>query len=107
MFLLALINVGAKGVMFSITDEIGIPHTLNGITIAMATMIGMNLPDLLLHPIFGSWLDTHEPPVAYRMIFTALTAFLIVGLGSTILLIRKSRQNELAGDVPGDTKSVL
>lgn len=66
MFALALVNVAMKGVQFSALDEIGVDRSVNGMAISIASLIGFNLPDVALHPIFGAILDANEPVAAYE-----------------------------------------
>ena len=46
MFALALVNVSMKGVQFSVIDEMGVDPKVNGMAIAVATLVGFNLPDV-------------------------------------------------------------
>lgn len=86
MFALALVNVSMKGVQFSALDEIGVDQSVNGMAIAIASLIGFNLPDVALHPIFGAVLDANEPIVAYKIIFACLLGLLILALVMSSLL---------------------
>ena len=87
MFALALVNVAMKGVQFSALDEIGVDQSVNGMAIAIASLIGFNLPDVALHPIFGAILDKNEPVAAYKIIFGCLLGLLILGFVMSILLL--------------------
>lgn len=87
MFALALVNVAMKGVQFSALDEIGVDQSINGMAIAVASLIGFNLPDVALHPIFGAILDKNEPVAAYKIIFACLLGLLILGFVMSILLL--------------------
>lgn len=69
MFALALVDVAMKGVQFSALDEIGVDQSVNGMAISIASLVGFNLPDVALHPIFGAILDANEAVVAYKIIF--------------------------------------
>lgn len=94
MFILAFIVMGIKGVSMSMLDEINVAPEVVGSAVAVATMIGYNLPDLLLHPIFGKLLDTYEPVIAYKYIFFSMAAFILIGLISTIILSVKSKKEK-------------
>lgn len=93
MFALALVNVSMKGVQFSALDEIGVDQSVNGMAIAIATLVGFNLPDVALHPIFGAILDSNEPAAAYKIIFTCLLGLLLLGFVMNILLIMMRRKD--------------
>lgn len=86
MFALALVNVSMKGVQFSVIDDIGVDQSVNGMAIAIASLIGFNLPDVALHPIFGAILDKYEPTAAYKIIFACLLGLLCLAFVMSIIL---------------------
>ncbi len=86
MFALALVNVSMKGVQFSALNEVGVDQSVNGMAIAVATLVGYNLPDVALHPIFGAILDANEPVAAYKIIFACLLGLLILAFAMSFLL---------------------
>ncbi|MDY3860042.1 MAG: MFS transporter [Candidatus Limivicinus sp.] len=86
MFAVALVDVSMKGVQFSVIDEIGIDPSVSGMAIALASLIGFNIPDLVLHPIFGSILDANEPVAAYKIIFACLLGMLILGFICSVIM---------------------
>ena len=86
MFALALVDVAMKGVQFSALDEIGVDQSVNGMAISIASLIGFNLPDVALHPIFGAVLDTNEPVAAYKIIFACLLGMLVLGFVMSLIL---------------------
>ena len=88
MFALALVNVSMKGVQFSVIDEIGVDQKVNGMAISLATLIGFNLPDVVIHPICGAMLDAFDAVTAYKMIFYMLLGMLVMGFIVCIILLR-------------------
>ncbi len=93
MFALALVNVSMKGVQFSAFDEVGVDQSVNGMAISLASLIGFNLPDVALHPFFGSILDKYEPTAAYKIIFACLLGMLVLAfVMSLVLLISRNKQ---------------
>lgn len=97
MFALALVNVAMKGVQFSALDEVGVDQSVNGMAIAIATLIGYNLPDAVIHPIFGAILDANEPITAYKIIFSCLLGLLILGfVMNIILMLMKNKESKAA-----------
>ncbi len=101
MFALALVNVSMKGVQFSALDEIGIDQRVNGMAIAIATLVGFNLPDVALHPLFGSFLDKYDAPTAYKIIFAFLLGMLILGFVMNIILYFMSKNSKAAVESNG------
>lgn len=92
MFALALVNVSMKGVQFSVIDEIGVDQKVNGMAIAIASLIGFNLPDVALHPIFGAILDKNSPEAAYKIIFACLLALLCIAFVMSIILYMSAKK---------------
>ena len=87
MFALALVNVSMKGVQFSVIDEMGVDPKVNGMAIAVATLVGFNLPDVALHPIIGVILDKYEAVAAYKIVFGLLLGMLVLGFIVTMILM--------------------
>jgi MFS family permease len=94
MFALALVNVSMKGVQFSALNEVGVDQSVNGMAIGLASLIGFNIPDLVLHPVFGAILDKYEPTAAYKIIFGCLLGLLTMAfvVGLILLLITKKEK---------------
>lgn len=86
MFAVSLVDVAMKGVQFSVIDEIGVDPAVNGMAISLASLIGYNVPDLVLHPIFGAILDANEPVQAYKIIFACLLGMLILGFVCSVVM---------------------
>ena len=87
MFALALVNVSMKGVQFSALNEVGVDQSVNGMAIALASLVGFNIPDLVLHPVFGAILDKYEPSAAYKIIFACLLGMLVLAFVMSLMLM--------------------
>lgn len=94
MFALALVNVSMKGVQFSIIDEMGVDPRVNGMAISIASLIGFNLPDVALHPIFGVLLDKFEAVTAYKLIFYVLLGMLVLGFVMNLILLKVVKKDK-------------
>lgn len=93
MLIMSTVNLSMKGIELAALDDINVSRNVNGIAIAIATLIGMNGPDILLPIIFGNILDNHEAVTAYKMIFTILIAILMVGIVSCVILMKISKKD--------------
>ena len=71
----------AKGVMWATMEEARIPQAITGRTIAIASYIGITLPDLCIAMIMGALLDKHADNVgqAYSIFFLILQGLCVVG----------------------------
>lgn len=65
------------GVIFSTVSEAGIPRTMTGTVIGIASIIGY-LPDSIYSVLFGSWLDSFGGS-GYNYIFTFLAVSGVIG----------------------------
>ena len=71
----------AKGVMWATVEEARIPQAITGSTIAIASYIGITLPDLCIAMIMGALLDKQADNVgqAYSIFFLFLQGLCVVG----------------------------
>ena len=84
--------------MWASIDEAGVPKEISGTAIAVASIIGFNMPDLILPTLIGSWLDKYGND-AYGRVFTLLGAMCVVGvLASIAMLAAKRREAKKAAD---------
>ena len=85
------------GLVFSVVREAGIPITVAGTAIGVASIIGYT-PDFFFSAMFGSWLDAHGNG-GYTMIFTFLVAVALLGAVMSLVIFKKStRAHALAAD---------
>lgn len=94
MLIMSTVNLAMKGIELAALDDINVSRSVNGTAIAIATLVGMNGPDILLPIIFGSILDHNEPVAAYKIIFTILIGILVVGIIASIVLLRIKKNDE-------------
>ena len=95
---LATICFMSRGTMWASIDEAGVPKEISGTAIAVASIIGFNMPDLILPTLIGSWLDKYGND-AYGRVFTLLGAMCVVGvLASIAMLAAKRREAKKAAD---------
>lgn len=81
------------GVIFSTVSEAGIPRTMTGTVIGIASIIGY-LPDSIYSVIFGNWLDALGG-AGYNYIFTFLAVSGVVGCVMAFLIYKLGRKNRL------------
>lgn len=94
MLAMSTVNLAMKGIELAALDDINVSRSVNGTAIAIATLVGMNCPDILLPIIFGSILDHNDPVPAYKMIFSILVGILVVGIIASIVLLRIKKNDE-------------
>lgn len=95
-FSIKLMQSALRGIYFVPVSEIGIPDKYIGTAIGVISVIGF-LPDAFLQSIWGGILDTHEVEVGYKMMFSTLIAFCVVGAVLTIFLKKMvAKQKEAA-----------
>ena len=64
--------------------------------ISIASLIGFNLPDVALHPIFGAILDKNDPAAAYKIIFACLLGLLCLAFVMSIVLFLTQKKDKQA-----------
>lgn len=95
-FSIKLMQSALRGIYFVPVSEIGIPDKYIGTAIGVISVIGF-LPDAFLQSIWGGILDTHEVEAGYKMMFSTLIAFCVVGAVLTIFLKKMvAKQKEAA-----------
>lgn len=99
MFAMALVNNGLRGIWWSALGEIGVDERIKGTAIAIGTQIGYNIPDLVIHPIFGAILDKYEAVTAYKIIFATLLGLLAMGfILSCVLGVLKKKDARIKAE---------
>lgn len=78
------------GVVFSTVSEAGIPRSMTGTVIGIASIIGY-MPDSIYSVLFGRWLDTYGG-AGYNYIFGFLAASGIVGAVLAMLVYRNGKK---------------
>lgn len=77
------------GIMFSVVGECRIPLRLTGTAVGIASIIGY-LPDFAFNTLFGGWLDSYGNN-GYRYIFMFLLGLGVIGLTSSYLIRRRTK----------------
>ena len=92
---IAFVMLCAKGVMWATMEEARIPQAITGRTIAIASYIGITLPDLYIAMIMGALLDKHADNVgqAYSIFFLILQGLCVVGAIACIRPLAKPYEN--------------
>ncbi len=79
------------GLVFSVVREAGIPVTVAGTAIGIASIIGYT-PDFFMSTMFGSWLDAHGN-AGYNMIFTFLGSVAAAGVVLSFIVMLRGRKH--------------
>ncbi|OIN98385.1 MAG: hypothetical protein AUJ49_13410 [Desulfovibrionaceae bacterium CG1_02_65_16] len=83
------------GLVFAVVNEAGIPISMAGTAIGIASIIGYT-PDFFMSAMFGSWLDAYGNS-GYTRIFIFLTLVAVLGfIMSLIILKRGSKRRDTA-----------
>lgn len=95
---IAFVMLCAKGVMWATMEEARIPQAITGSTIAIASYIGITLPDLCIAMIMGALLDKYADNVgqAYSVFFLILQGLCVVGAIACIINYLRGRKTKQA-----------
>jgi len=81
------------GLVFSVVREAGIPLSVTGTAVGVASIIGY-APDFFFSAMFGSWLDAYGNG-GYNMIFYFLTSVAVLGMFMSFVVFRKGVVGEM------------
>lgn len=90
LLLIGVTRFMCKGTVFSIQPELGIPTNVSATAVAIATMIGY-LPDMFVHTMFGSWIDTYGNDGYTRILIYGI-ATAVLGVIFALLAVRQSKK---------------
>ncbi|WP_300358666.1 MFS transporter [Fusobacterium sp.] len=86
-----------RAVFFAPIDEIRVPRHISGAAMSIACIFGY-CPQMFAFTLYGSMLDKNPGMAGYRMVFTTMVGFAILGVVITTLLlkmIKKKQQEEV------------
>lgn len=82
-----------KGIFWSTVEEAGIPRRVAGTTVGITTIIGF-LPDSVLNPLFGGWIDKFGND-GYTYMFIFLAGMCVVGFIATMGVLHYDKKSKL------------
>ena len=77
-----------RSVFFAPMDEVRVPREITGAAMGLGSFIGY-LPGAFLTIVYGSQLDAHPGIAGYRIIFSMMIGFVILGILVSFILQRK------------------
>ena len=83
---LATVCFMARGVMWASVDEAKVPKEISGTAMAVASIVGFDLPDICLPTIIGNWLDKYGN-AAYGRVFTLLCGMCVAGVLASLAMV--------------------
>ena len=83
-----------KGIFWSTVEEAGIPRRVAGTTVGITTIIGF-LPDSVLNPLFGTWIDKYGND-GYTYMFIFLAGMCLVGLIATLGVVYYDKKSKMS-----------
>lgn len=86
-----------RAVFFAPVDEIKVPRNISGAAMSIACILGY-CPQMFAFTLYGSMLDKYPGLAGYKMVFTTMAGFAVVGIVITTLLLKmiKRKQEEVA-----------
>lgn len=86
-----------RAVFFAPIDEIRVPRHISGAAMSIACIFGY-CPQMFAFTLYGSMLDKNPGMTGYRMVFTTMVGFAILGVVITTILLKmiKKKQAEVA-----------
>lgn len=85
-----------RAVFFAPIDEIKVPRNISGAAMSIACILGY-APQMFAFALYGHMLDAHPGMAGYRMVFSTMVGFAIIGVFITTVLLKmiKRKENEV------------
>ncbi len=90
-FLASAFGIMMYGIMWSIMNEIKVPVIYAGTAIGLASIF-VYAPDLFMHTLFGTWIDTYGDEGGYLRIFITLGALAFVAVVMSFYLSASAKK---------------
>ena len=86
-----------RAVFFAPVDEIKVPRHISGAAMSIACIFGYS-PQMFAFTLYGSMLDKNPGLEGYKMVFSTMAGFAVLGIVITTLLLKmiQKKQNEVA-----------
>lgn len=81
-----------RAIFFAPMDEVNVPREITGAAMAMASFIGY-LPGAFMYAVYGFILDSYVGIQGYRIVFTIMAVFAILGVLLSTFIIHKAGLN--------------
>lgn len=87
-----------RAVFFAPVEEIKIPREISGAAMSIACVLGYS-PSMFAYSLYGSMLDKHPGIAGYRIVFTLMIVFAVLGIFISSILLRmiNNKKKEIAG----------
>ena len=83
-----------RAVFFAPINEIHVPDHISGAAMSIACIFGYS-PSMFAYSLYGSMLDANPGIAGYRMVFTTMIGFAVLGILITTILIKMiDKQNK-------------
>lgn len=88
-----------RAVFFAPMDEVRVPARITGAAMSLGCLI-IYLPNAFAYLMYGSMLDRFPGMKGFRIVFSIMLAWAVLGLVISTLLIRKIKQRQAVVDAP-------
>ena len=80
-----------RAVFFAPMDEVKVPREITGAAMSMASLI-IYLPNTFAYVMYGNFLDRFPGMTGFRIVFSVMIGWAVVGVGVSTFLIRRIKQ---------------
>lgn len=82
-----------RAVFFAPVDEIKVPRHISGAAMSIACIFGY-CPQMFAFTLYGSMLDKHPGLVGYKMVFSTMAGFAVLGVVITTVLLKMIKRKQ-------------
>lgn len=82
-----------RAVFFAPMDEVKVPTEITGAAMSLASLV-IYLPNAFAYVIYGSFLDRYPGIQGFRIVFSIMIAWAVLGLGVSTFLIKRIKTHQ-------------
>ena len=82
-----------RAVFFAPMDEVKVPREITGAAMSMASLI-IYLPNTFAYVMYGNFLDRFPGMTGFRIVFSVMIGWAVVGVGVSTFLIRRIKKHQ-------------
>ena len=82
-----------RAVFFAPMDEVKVPAEITGAAMSLASLV-IYLPNAFAYVMYGSFLDRYPGMKGFRIVFTVMIGWAIVGLFVSTFLIHRIKKHQ-------------
>ena len=84
-----------RAVFFAPMDEVRVPKEITGAAMSLASLV-IYLPNAFAYVMYGSFLDRYPGMAGFRIVFSVMIGWAVIGVGVSTFLIHRIKKCQAA-----------